>query len=305
MIHRPARTRSAFTLVELLVVIAIIGVLIALLLPAVQMAREAARRMSCQNNMKQLGLALHNYHDTHRTMPPGAYGWNGTGWRTVRVPFIRFTLDFIEQSARSDMYDDTKSWTAQTAATQKAVYDYLPIWHCPSDQSIQRERDDYKGNYGVNWGPRTFHPSDSSLPRGTFGLDYGARFADIVDGTSNTLAMVEMRQSPHPATDVDNRGRVWNDDAISSMVSTILTPNSTAPDASLSQYCKNMPEHDLPCTTASRNDSHNAARSRHPGGVGVLMCDASVQFVAETINLQTWRAVSTISGGEVATLGSQ
>lgn len=294
--------RSGFTLVELLVVIAIIGVLIALLLPAVQMAREAARRMSCQNNLKQLGLAVHNYHDVHQSMPPGSYGWTGTAWRPIRTPFVRFMLDFIEEGNRSDLYNNSVAWTAQNATDRKQIFGYMKIWHCPSDQSFIREHDDYKGNYCVNWGPRTFVPASTATPSGPFRLDYGARFADIIDGLSNTMGMMEVIQAPPPASGSDNRGRIWNDDTISSMVSTILTPNTTAPD--VSQYCVNQPNVGLPCVTASKNLSHNASRSRHPGGVQVLMCDASVQFVPETISLATWQAISTVANGETANLNN-
>lgn len=292
--------RNAFTLVELLVVIAIIGVLIALLLPAVQQAREAARRMSCQNNLKQLGVALHNYHDTHLVMPPGSMGWSGSTWNSLRVPFVRHMLPFIEQKNRSDLYNDKVSWYAQTPTSNLAlIVSKIPTWICPSDQEVTvtiNSATEYKGNYAVNWGPLKFVHS-KTVPQGAFDLYFGPRFADITDGTSNTLAMMEVRQAP-VASGGDNRGRIWNDDCISSMVNTILSPNTTAPD--VSQYCTNQPNLRLPCTTASKNDSHIASRSQHPGGVQVLYCDGSVHFVAETINLAIWQAISTRNGGEVA-----
>lgn len=299
--------RPAFTLVELLVVIAIIGVLVALLLPAVQQAREAARRMQCANNMKQLGIALHNYHDTHSTMPPGAIGWgvSDAAWEEKRVPFARHMLDFIEQGARSDLYDDALAWHAQPAANHAALYGYLSIWHCPSDRSYVNENyQAYKGNYAVNWGPRTYASTDSTIPEGTFGIKYGARLADILDGTSNTMAMMEVCQAPNPASGArDNRGLIWNDDAVSSMVSTLLSPNTTASDVGAD--CQNQPQVKLPCTTASKAASHIASRSRHPGGVQVLLCDASVSFVPETINFDAWQAASTIANGETLGLNSQ
>ncbi|EAQ79929.1 DUF1559 domain-containing protein [Blastopirellula marina] len=295
--------RHGFTLVELLVVIAIIGVLVALLLPAVQMAREAARRMSCQNNLKQLGLAIHNYHDVHKTMPPGSIGWKGTAWGPKRTPFVRFLLDFIEDGNRSDLYNDNVSWHQQDANDLATIMGPIQVWQCPSDEVRTLDTwSMYKGNYYVNWGPRTFVAASSSTPMGTFYLNYGARFADITDGLSNTLCMMEILQAPTPPGGQDNRGVIWNDDAISSMVNTILTPNTKAPD--VSQYCTDQPELNLPCITASKNLSHIASRSRHPGGVQVLICDASVQFVPETINLSVWQAVSTLSNGETASLSS-
>ncbi|MCR9117252.1 MAG: DUF1559 domain-containing protein, partial [bacterium] len=236
--HRDAvRKRAGFTLVELLVVIAIIGVLIALLLPAVQAAREAARRSSCQNNLKQLGLAIHTHHDVNGRMPKGSFGWTGSTWGPLRTPFVKHLLPFIEQGNRYDLYDESISWHVQPTANKEIICGYMKVWHCPSDESIQHN-EYVKGNYGVNWGPRTFHDT-SSAAEGAFALNYGPRFADITDGTSNTLAMMEMRQAPKPSSGGDNRGMIWNDDCISSMVSTILTPNSTAPD--VSQYCQNQP----------------------------------------------------------------
>ena len=303
--HQTTR-RPAFSLVELLVVIAIIGVLIALLLPAVQQAREAARNMSCKNNMKQLGIALHNYHDVHGEMPPGAIGWGASegNWKQPRVPFVRHMLDFIEQGARSDLWDDKLAWHAQPSENHEELFGYLPIWSCPSDQShMNTIYHAYKGNYAVNWGPRTYSPSNSATPKGPFGIEYGARLADILDGTSNTMAMMEVCQAPNPPTGRDNRGLIWNDDSASSMVSTLLSPNTTAPDAGDS--CQNQPQVKLPCTTASKTASHAASRSRHPGGVQVLLCDASVRFVPETINFDLWQAASTIANGETRGLGSE
>lgn len=290
------RRRNAFTLVELLVVIAIIGVLIALLLPAVQQAREAARRMSCSNNLKQLGLALHNYHDTFQVMPPGSIGWSGSKWNALRVPFVRHMLPYIEQGNASDIYVDGTSWHAQSATVKQQIMGKIDVWTCPSDQDRLRSDGVHKGNYAVNWGPLKFVHS-KSVPQGTFDLYFGPRFADITDGTSTTMAMMEVLQAGEELGG-DNRGLIWNDDTISSMVNTILSPNTTAPDEST--YCKNNnnPARGLPCVDASKNDSHIASRSRHPGGVQALFCDGSVHFVPETVNLSVWQAISTRNGGE-------
>jgi prepilin-type N-terminal cleavage/methylation domain-containing protein/prepilin-type processing-associated H-X9-DG protein len=295
-----------FTLVELLVVIAIIGILIALLLPAVQAAREAARRSQCSNNLKQFGLGLHNYHDALRSFPPGSirYAAPGVG---KRVPFARFILDYIEQSARSELYDDNNAWHTQAAANRVKIFAYLPVWHCPSDQSYPMANEgfgDYKGNYGLNWGQYTYGDQDKRSP---FFFEYGARFADIVDGTSNTLAMLEMRQAP-PGTaadfsDRDQRGRIWNEDQLCYQISTRVTPNSTARDQGTSTACVHRPEEGLPCTTVgSKNDASMASRSRHPGGVQALLCDGSVRFVSETIDLAIWKAASSQEGRETEML---
>jgi len=213
----PRRSREGFTLVELLVVIAIIGILIAMLLPAVQAAREAARRSQCSNNLKQLGLALHNYHDVHLAFPPGtiALKTDASGWDVTlkRAPFVRHLLPFFEEGNRAKLYDDNLHWYSQVAANQQQILgNPISAWICPSDQpSLSAWAPDHKGNYGLNWGPGKFL---SSTPRvAPFGIKYGANMRDITDGTSNTLAMMEMLQAPADSTNKDNRGEIWNDDA--------------------------------------------------------------------------------------------
>lgn len=293
-------SRRGFTLVELLVVIAIIGVLIALLLPAVQQAREAARRMQCSNHLKQLGLGLHNYHDTHGSFPPGAISM-GTEKRT---PFVRFMLDFIEQGARSDLYNDNASWHGQSGSVKLQVFAQIPTWVCPSDtpRMSAEGHNDHKGNYGVNWSQGGYV---NNRPLKTpFFMNEVSGFRDMTDGTSNTLAMLEMLQAEDAmgsTITTDQRGRLWNDDALTYQVSTAIGPNSTAPD--LGGTCENRPEAKLPCSPGgSKNDSYMGSRSRHPGGVQVLLGDGSVRFFTETIQLETWRALSSSSGGEVLDL---
>jgi prepilin-type N-terminal cleavage/methylation domain-containing protein/prepilin-type processing-associated H-X9-DG protein len=291
--------RRAFTLVELLVVIAIIGILIALLLPAVQAAREAARRSQCSNNLKQLGLALHNYHDTHRCFPPGSISTS-----TQRTPFVRFMLDFIEQGPRSDLYNDSVSWYQQ-GGNAPTIMGYLSAWHCPSDISIESGEGyhDYKGNYGVNWGQGGYGSNPGSAP---FYKNQCSRFANITDGTSNTLAMMEMLQAPNGVTNGtgvtnEQRGRIWNEDTMCYQISTVIGPNSTAHD--LGGTCQDLPNKQLPCSSgAAKEAQYMGSRSRHPGGVQALFCDGSVRFVTETINLSMWQAASSQSGGEVLQL---
>jgi hypothetical protein len=219
-------------------------------------------------------------------------------------------LPYIEQGARSELYDDKVSWTDQTAANKKLVFGKLNVWSCPSDQSVICGNDDYKGNYAANWGPRTYWPSDPQPPRGPFAVEYGARIDDIRDGTSNTFALMEVIQAPHgSATTIDNRGRIWNDDAGSGIVSTILTPNATAPDVlpiggagPAVPLCFDQPSIGLPCTLGSKNASHMGSRSRHAGGVMAVLCDGSVHFISQSIALDVWQAASTISNGEIVTL---
>jgi prepilin-type N-terminal cleavage/methylation domain-containing protein/prepilin-type processing-associated H-X9-DG protein len=293
--------RRAFTLVELLVVIAIIGILIALLLPAVQAARESGRRAQCSNNLKQLGLAMHGYHTAHRSFPPGAIGVNpntGSYGGEIRTPFCIFVLPYLEQTSRYDQYDFSQHWYNQS----RVIGMYLSVWHCPSAESrrMWSASDtfiEYKGNYGLNWGQDTYMEQVKKAP---FYLKYGARIADIRDGTTNTLAMMEMLQAPSERGDpVDRRGRIWNEDSSCYQVTTKLTPNSSGPD---NGRCADRPEMDLPCTHSgggAKYQHYMDARSRHPDGVMVLMCDGSVHFVPDSIDLQAWKDLSSQDGGEI------
>jgi len=314
MKQRKRRTSRGFTLVELLVVIAIIGILVALLLPAIQAAREAARRTQCNNNLKQLGLALHNYHDTYSKFPPGMlYRTSGYPNGGYRQPFFIHLYPFIEQQAAYDMVDFTYRW-------HDAVHDppptgngvrliEVPGLQCPSDkESIWTGNGDHsiRGNYGVNWGRGTFadqngdgtndpKPGGSGAP--PFGKSYGAKFANILDGTNNTLALMEMVKPVEGSTDF--RAWIWNDEPDCYPLMTKLSPNSSSPD--LLQYnCDNQPLLNLPCTDINNaNNATVASRSMHPGGVQVTLCDGSVRFVSEDINLVLWGDLSSQNGREV------
>ncbi len=301
--------KNGFTLVELLVVIAIIGILVGLLLPAVQAAREAARRMQCSNNLHQLGIALHNYEGFAKRLPTGAIGRtpaagnyvnDGRQPFTKRTPFIRHMLAVLEQGNRGAVYDDQINWHRQPASNNEIVFGFQSVWQCPSDSTLRMETNsqrDYKGNYGVNWGAET--QMASSQARGPFYWLYGAKFGDIADGTSNTFAMMEMLQAP-TVTVIDRRGRPWNEDTSCYQISTNLPPNSRAPDRGT---CLDQPTIGLPCINGGSNAQRvMAARSRHTGGINVVMCDASVQFISQNIDILTYRALSTQAGGEVAQL---
>ena len=297
---------TAFTLVELLVVIAIIGILIALLLPAIQAAREAARRNGCLNNLKQLGLANHNYIDAKKAFPPGAPGWNGT-WKNNgddRVPYVRHILPFIEESARDKMYNDAVGWPNQ-GANQAAIVAPIQLFQCPSDELVVVDAPglrDAKGNYAINWGARTYTPTDKIKGRGPFGWDtFVCKIRNVSDGMSKTMFMMEMLQAPDTG---DNRGRIWNDADCNSMVNALMTPNATANDQSSvsgsSPTCIDRPDIYLPCTSTgvSRANGQMGSRSKHTGGVHVAMCDGSAKFVADDIELDTWKAAATIGGAE-------
>ena len=297
---RKPRSCGGFTLVELLVVIAIIGILISLLLPAVQSARAAARRLNCQNNLKQLGIALHNYHSTHGMFPFGTLGFAADGSSekgVVDTPMIVHLLPFVEQSSVYGQYDFSKGSTAQN----EAVGAYQSTMHCPSDTSRRMmvagsdTFQEYKGNYGVNWGQ---HNAVNQKERATFFFNYGARLGDIRDGSSNTLALLEMLQAPSELGEpADRRGRIWLPHPGSYTIMTRFGPNSSEPDNS---SCVDRPEMNLPCDRkGGQNTFYLVSRSRHAGGVNGLLCDGSVHFFSDAIELATWKALSSIAGGEL------
>ncbi len=312
------RRLVGFTLVELLVVIAIIGVLVGLLLPAVQAAREAARRMQCTNNLKQLGLAIHNHESSYKRFPVGTQGralpsgnYPSTNAKP-RTPFIPHVLPFIEQGNTHSIYDQKVDFNA--AVNERARSQKLPFMQCPSDQTNEPWTPtlDFKGNYGVNWGRWNFidqgGPATNPAPlnvthsggKAPFYIDFGAKFGDISDGTSNTLCMMEMLQPPrdHSGQLTDRRGRIWNDDTACYQISTRIGPNSKSPDFG---QCINAPAQGWPCTrdTTATTQFFMGSRSRHTGGVNVVLCDGSVQFISQTIDLTTWASMSGMSDGAV------
>jgi prepilin-type N-terminal cleavage/methylation domain-containing protein len=323
--------RLGFTLVELLVVIAIIGVLVALLLPAVQAAREASRRTRCTNQMRQLTIAMHNFHDVNNKLPPGSYGRDTTvsGWPypamgtpqwKPRTPLIPYLMAYIEQTAVAGSWDFGKNYNQAPNTTLITLH--FPIFDCPSDNRDKEGHPtakDLKSNYGINWGSWNFQeqggPINGVAPlnlgdeqgRSPFFVNFGARFGQITDGTSNTLCWSEVLQTPWIQSAgmafVDRRGRIWNDDTYCYEISTRITPNNPKGDYG---FCDpNLENPRWPCDPASNGlSSANAfstyigARSRHPSGVNASLCDGSTRFVSNNINLATWVALSSMGAGE-------
>jgi len=201
-LHR--KPEGGFTLIELLVVIAIIAILVALLLPAVQQAREAARRSSCKNNLKQFGLAIHNYHDTHGVFPQGDYGsrYDSCGgncaWRGFSTHAM--VLPFMEQAPLYDQLDFNLMYNQGVNGT--AIRAKIPAYQCPSDVA-------YLGNspgvnYVVSAGPTTFWGGAPGRPiseqMGMFNMGRKVSFRDLKDGTSNTIAASEALHGDNSGT---------------------------------------------------------------------------------------------------------
>ena len=302
----PCQPRRGFTLIELLVVIAIIAILIALLLPAVQQAREAARRTQCKNNLKQWALAMHNRHDVFGTFPLGSIQ-GGTPF--LRQTWVMHLWAYMEQSALTNK-NDIKVPFYLPPATIPNTMDGLcgarvPAYYCPSDGGLDlSDGGTYprtRGNYVVNWGNVAYYaaPGNSFAPFSHINGDRDkprkSGLRDVTDGTSNTLMMAEYLMAKS-AKDDDWRGDFHNDEGVFRF-HTVNTPNSTAPDI-IGRAIVTADPLAMPVTVSGTNQQ-NAARSRHTGGVNVAMCDGSIRFVSDNLNLQTWQALGTMNGGEV------
>jgi prepilin-type N-terminal cleavage/methylation domain-containing protein len=292
-VGRAVVRRHAFTLVELLVVIAIIGVLVALLLPAVQAAREAARRMQCSNNMKQWGLALHNYELTNKVFPSGVLqGGTALGGLPRRQTFVISLWPYFEQQNLADMYDYNRSF--YDAANKPALLVQVPMYFCPTDRKGFWKGDIYhrsRGNYVVAWGNDKFEQNSTGYQQSVFGINRWTAHGDIRDGTSNTVFMSEVIQSLVD-TDFDFRGDILNDDRSCAQFMTVNTPNAGVDQT----ICVNLT---LPSQCLRTSDpARVSARSNHPGGVTVMLGDGSVRFTGSTVDINVWRAASTMAGQE-------
>jgi prepilin-type N-terminal cleavage/methylation domain-containing protein/prepilin-type processing-associated H-X9-DG protein len=325
--------RAAFTLVELLVVIAIIGILVALLLPAIQAAREAARRNQCQNNLKQLALGCLNHASSRRTLPPG-FTTSPSNSNDVLHTWASYILPYLEEATIFDQIDfSLPSWRPWADSGQKCpnkapwTYTQLNVQLCPSDQ----QRNVHTGvcacfahgSYLANEGYRRwFQVLDSATYasqlddemttnghdiRGPFEKmfneeDKGTTLAKITDGTSSTVMLGEGRQFPGD----DSRGLLYLGSALYSHE---FSPNTPALDDL--EYCANLPGKvddplgalypDAPCTqkhAGSRGPWVQTSRSQHPGGVNISYCDGHVAFESDEVSLDVWHAVSTRAGGE-------
>ena len=293
-------SRKAFTLVELLVVIAIIGVLVALLLPAVQAAREAARRTHCVNNLKQWGVAMHLHHDVKKKLPLGAR-------TSPRQSWVMHMWPFIEESPLDDRNNFNRDFFVAPGTIHYTLNGltgkYVSLYYCPSDIGSDQSVGEYqrrRGNYVVNWGnvtygwplelegiaPFSYIAGVSTKPRKT-------RLGDMTDGTSRTLLISETLKA-WSNEDNDWRGDIQNDQG-GFRFHTRMTPNTSAPDIIKGGWYRPNVDPSMPAAAGSQQDS--AARSRHPGGVNAVLCDGSVHFIDEAISLQPWKEMGSMDGG--------
>jgi prepilin-type N-terminal cleavage/methylation domain-containing protein/prepilin-type processing-associated H-X9-DG protein len=320
------KRERGFTLVELLVVIAIIGILVALLLPAIQAARESARRAQCVNNLKQLGIATSNYHDTNKKLPVGNFSCCWGTWQMAILPFI-------EEQQLADKYEwnpkdlDTFDWDYAyfeldiahnpPIRNQEIIKIRIATLTCASDEpqvltgtgAAELPAGATLHNYVANYGntnhigrscPGIASPTCVKYLGSPFiGDDQNPlvkpnNFRKIVDGLSKTLMFSETVQGHHD----DLRGYTWW--GWSAGFETAASPNSNDLDfLQQAQYCVKL-NPNPPCDGASGgNFVRAAARSRHPGGVNAVMCDGSVQYVPDDVDLAVWRAASTTKGDEV------
>ncbi|MCC9608707.1 DUF1559 domain-containing protein [Blastopirellula sp. JC732] len=302
------RRRSAFTLVELLVVIAIIGVLIALLLPAVQQAREAARRISCTNNLKQLGLAMHNYHDTYQSLPAGQTNMGlmssdpmsgGMQDNPAEFPqggtWFQAVLPFVEQTAMVDLIR-TEMMTMPMRQVNATVRNtVVPGFVCPSDPNGGKVgafgfQGNYLGSCDVQV-PNAGTVHAANRVAGLFFVRSHINFRDIVDGTTNTVMMGECVQGAPDAagaSQYDDIASYWDGANLQAVFT--AAPwygfNNSVPDLAGPNGCI-PPGNQVakkPCNPGPGSASWYLLRSYHPGGVMVNRADASVSFLPNTMD---------------------
>ncbi len=306
--NRSRRSCPAFTLVELLVVIAIIAVLIGLLIPAVQKVREAANRMKCANNLKQIGLALHNFHDAHGTFPPGSVfdrGFSQSGFTfpaNANHGWSPFLLPYIEQTALANLYH----WDVNyyDPPNQPVVTTQLKILQCPSAEpnrwvtAVEMPAawsPDRKGACSDYTGVRQIDTqlvnlglvSPAANYKGVMTQNCMTRIADITDGTSSTILITEdagrtkVWRAGRPVVGVYAGGAAW-------AAPNLIQGLGSTPDGATKPG---------PCAINCTNEKE--VYSFHPGGANAVFADGSVHFLKASISMQVFASLVTRAGGEV------
>ncbi len=300
--RRPLR---GFTLIELLVVIAIIALLIALLLPAVQQAREAARRSQCQNNLRQMGLALHNYHSLHNVFPPSSTSdvnngiWRDRPWRFHLHSWASLILPFLEQANVQNAIDYNVS--ALDPANRAVAAQVVPTYACPSYDGPRYSDEPQYVQYSDRYALRNYAAMGATdigklwqEADGVFYPQSATRMADIIDGSSTTLFLFETR---------DTGAQVWIDGSCAALAARRYDqsnpPSYAGPE---------LPLNDTPYYKADRDADGNlefenidclwGPSSRHPGGVSHLFGDGGVRFLTDTMDPNVYVSLASRAGGE-------
>jgi len=301
---RTFRGSSGFTLVELLVVIAIIGILVALLLPAIQAAREAARRTQCNNNLKQIGVAMHNYHDTNKVFPAGYLNRNPTGdpdwgWAVFIMPYME--LDALYQQLDVGRKTLVQFYYAAATVEERGLLQTpIPAYRCPSDVTKALNNlcrfgsqnpphfDLATSNYVASAGGLTTPtaPYNAVDSKGLFYGNSWRNIRDILDGTSSTLAAGERN--------MDHLAAVWAGAGQKSTYGNEGTARTLARGGFLLNF-------DYVWAGSPENQGKGFA-SYHPGGVQFLLADSSVRFFSQATNSAVMAAVSLRDDGEAVTL---
>jgi prepilin-type N-terminal cleavage/methylation domain-containing protein len=300
--------RRGFTLIELLVVIAIIAILIALLLPAVQQAREAARRTQCKNNLKQIGLAVHNYESTHRVFPPsstsglgaGVWGYPGTGDSDPSIHLHSFASLILPYIDAANLYQSIDySVSSLAVANRDAAATVLPFYRCPSYTGADFSDDPlYVTTVGydrfairnyVAMGAQTVVGLSGAIePEGVMYPGSRTGFNNITDGTSNTLMIAETREES---------ASVWIDGttaAVAARAFTLMPPSFAADGVSINF------EPYFPAGIFPNSIGQNwGPSSEHVGGAHHLLCDGSVHFLSENMDDGVYDALTTRNSGEI------
>lgn len=329
------RPRQGFTLVELLVVIAIIGILVGLLLPAVQAAREAARRMSCSNNLKQLGLALQNYHDTNKRFPFGSRGgitWaqagikDGTNWRISILPYMEQTAVYNRLNFGGSFGAGTTAATAYMGGNQHLSNFVLPTYRCPSS-ALELFPQTYITNTGGTgsfnnpgngmgihyvgimgaapnyaWTQAGYRDCGHgwSCDQGIMTVNECKGMRDVTDGTSNTIIVSEQSGQVRKTDLTSNYYGGWS----GARHNATLAASSCSDLWQTGATCIRQPPNSQIDDPGNRNPYRNntTINSFHPGGLQVVLCDGSVQFLSNSIDFQILKALAIRSDGQVASI---